>query len=204
MKIDTHQTSFESIQISPDEDWYESNSYESIQPKSESFYDTIQYNLNRFNVMLVMKLWIDSNISRKDFDTQKWSFYIHENTQDIKGSHDTMSFYDTIQYNLNRFNVMLVMKLWIDSNISRKDFDTQKWSFLYTTNTQDIKGSHDIMSFYDTIQYNLNRFTVMLVMKLWIDSNISRKDFHTQKWSFIYTTTHKTSMDHMTQWEMVY
>jgi len=37
MKFDTHQTQIESIQISPDEDWYNSNSYESIQSKSESF-----------------------------------------------------------------------------------------------------------------------------------------------------------------------
>lgn len=34
----------------------------------------------------------------------------------------------------------------------------------------------------------------------WIESSISRKDLVTQKWSFLYTTTHKTSMDHMTQW----
>jgi len=56
MKIDTHQTPFESIQMFSDEDYYDSNFYESIQPKSKSFHDTIQHNLNRFTVMLVMKL----------------------------------------------------------------------------------------------------------------------------------------------------
>jgi len=37
MKIDTHQTQIELIQIYLDKDWYDSNSYESIQSKSESF-----------------------------------------------------------------------------------------------------------------------------------------------------------------------
>jgi len=50
VKIDTHQTLFESIQISPYEDWYDSNSYESIQSKSESF--MIWFN----------EVWLDSGM----------------------------------------------------------------------------------------------------------------------------------------------
>jgi hypothetical protein len=56
MKIDTHQTLFESIQISPDEDWYDSNSYESIQSKSESF-------MTRFT-----EIWIDSGTEEGKID----------------------------------------------------------------------------------------------------------------------------------------
>jgi hypothetical protein len=88
MKIDMYQASFKSIQISPGEDWYHSNSYELIQPKSESFYDTIQYNLNRFTVILVMKNQFKNH--KEGFWHTKIKFSIHDNTQDIKGSHDTM------------------------------------------------------------------------------------------------------------------
>jgi len=48
MKIDTYQTIFESSQEAHDEDWNDSNYFESIQHKSESFHDTIQTILNRF------------------------------------------------------------------------------------------------------------------------------------------------------------
>jgi len=46
MKIDTHQTIFESIHNTQDEGYNDSNFYESIQHKSESFHDTIQTILN--------------------------------------------------------------------------------------------------------------------------------------------------------------
>jgi len=48
MKIDTHQTLIESIQLSPDEYWYDSNSYELIQSKSESL------------MIWFTEIWIDS------------------------------------------------------------------------------------------------------------------------------------------------
>jgi len=83
MKINMHQTYFESIEISPNEDWYNSNSYESIQPNSESFYDTIHWYLNRFTVMLVMKI-----LNR--FKHHKGGLWHTNTTQDMKGSHDTM------------------------------------------------------------------------------------------------------------------
>jgi hypothetical protein len=46
MTIDTYQTIFESIKETQDEGWDDSNYFESIQHKSESFHDTIQTILN--------------------------------------------------------------------------------------------------------------------------------------------------------------
>jgi len=56
MKIDTYQTIFELIHETQDEGWNDSNSFESIQQKAESFYDTIQTILNRFRGDKIQKL----------------------------------------------------------------------------------------------------------------------------------------------------
>jgi len=81
MKIHTHQTPFESIQISSDEDCYDSNSYESIHSRLERFYHTIHWNLSRFRQRIrkidVVRIWIDSREIRIDSNTRKRIFDIH-------------------------------------------------------------------------------------------------------------------------------
>lgn len=92
MKIDECHTKFESIHKVHDEDWNDSNYFESIQHKSERFYDTIQTILNRFRSdkiqnfmkritlsqrLLVIRFkqhWIDSNVQKPNFGKQKWGF----------------------------------------------------------------------------------------------------------------------------------
>jgi len=56
MKIDTYQTIFESIQNTQDEGWNNSNSFESIQHKLESFHDMIQTISNRLRCDKIQKL----------------------------------------------------------------------------------------------------------------------------------------------------
>jgi len=59
MKIDMYHTRFESIQNPLDEGWYDSNYFESIQSKSERFYDTIHAIINQ---------WLDSKDQKTSFD----------------------------------------------------------------------------------------------------------------------------------------
>jgi len=63
MKIDMYHTRFESIHKSQDEDWNNSNYFESIQSKSERFYDMIQDFFNRFKcdmIQNIMKIFTPS------------------------------------------------------------------------------------------------------------------------------------------------
>jgi len=61
MKIDTHQTKFESIQKTQDEGWIDSNFFWLDSNKSESFHDTIQTVLNLFIGYNSRQIWLDSN-----------------------------------------------------------------------------------------------------------------------------------------------
>jgi len=103
VKIDTHQTISESIQEAQDEDWNDSNYFESIQHMSESFHDTIQTILNRFKgdkIQNFMKrftpsqkllairfkiIWIDSKAWTEAFICKKFM-------QDTKNTYDTMGY----------------------------------------------------------------------------------------------------------------
>jgi len=100
MKIDTHQIHFESIQISPDEDWNDSNSYESIQSKSENF-------MIRFT-----KIWIDSGKEEvKNWCCQHLNRFTCESIQEnCEAIHC-----DTIKKTVNRFTAILFSKIWLNS-----------------------------------------------------------------------------------------
>jgi len=75
MKIDTYHAKIESIHNSYDEGWYDSNSCDSIQSKSERFYDTIQAKVESIQ------------IQKDDF----WLSFMHvNNAQDTKDSKDIM------------------------------------------------------------------------------------------------------------------
>jgi len=94
MKIDTHLTLFESFQISPDEDWYDSNSYESIQSKSESF-------MIRFT-----EIWIDSGREEGKIDVVNiW----------IDSPFFRIDLHESIQENCESIYCYTIGKLWIDS-----------------------------------------------------------------------------------------
>jgi len=130
MKIDTHQTPFESIQMFPDEDWYDSNPYELIQPESKSFHDTIQHNLNRFMWCYLGKLWIDSlwYYSGKLWIDSLWCYswkigLIQEKWHKENGQKKCL---------------IWINESWIESSNSWKDFPIHD-------NTQDIKESYGTM-----------------------------------------------------------
>jgi len=63
MKVDMHQTPFESIQMFPDEDWLQNL----MNRFNQGFHDTIQHNLNRFRhgkgKFDAVNIWIDSRKS---------------------------------------------------------------------------------------------------------------------------------------------
>jgi len=128
MKIGTYQTLYESIQMFPDEDWYDSKSYESIQTKSKRFHDAIQHNLNQFMWIYSRKLWIDSlwYYSGKLWIDSLWCYSWK---------------FDLIQKEWHKKNghkecLIWINESWIESSNSRKDFPIHD-------NTQDIKESHD-------------------------------------------------------------
>jgi len=141
MKIDTHQTLFKSIQITPNEDWYDSNSYESIQLKSESFFTRftkILIDLGREEGKIdLINIWIDS---RKLWIDLLW--YYSE-----KLWIDSLWYYsgkfDSIQKVWHKENgqkeyLIWINESWIESSNSQKDFPIHD-------NTQNIKESHDTM-----------------------------------------------------------
>ena len=88
-KIDTYHTKFELIQKAQDEDWNDSNYFESIQHKSKRFHDTIRTVLNRFRrdkIQNFMKRFTPSHRilvlrfkqNRIDSNVQKISFGQHK------------------------------------------------------------------------------------------------------------------------------
>ena len=109
MKIDTHQTEFESIQISPDEDWYDSNSYESIQSKSESF-------MIRFT-----EIWVDSG--KKEVKNRCWQhlnrfrLFMNRFKKTMNRFRKTVNRLTAILFRktVNRFIAVLFRKIWLDS-----------------------------------------------------------------------------------------
>jgi len=80
MKIDTHQTKNELIQETQGEGWYDSNSYESIQLKSVSFYDTIQIVFNLFKSDTIQKLMNWFSPSKRVLGIRFWTVWIDSNT----------------------------------------------------------------------------------------------------------------------------
>ena len=141
MKIDMHQPPFESIQISSDEDWYDSNSYESIQAKSESF-------MTRFT-----NIGIDSGKE----EVKNWCW------QHLNRFKKTVNQFNVNQFTktMNWFITILFRKIWLDSKgvthgkWAKGMLDMNQWimnrikkfteGFSIYDNTQDIMESHDTM-----------------------------------------------------------
>ena len=155
MKIDTPQTLFESIQ-SPDEDVYDSNSYESIQSTSESF--MIQFT----------EIWIDSGREEGKL-TLSTIESIHSFSESIHMNQfkKTVNRFIVILFRktVNWFTVILFRKIWLDSKGDTRKMDRRN-------------------AWYESMNHESNQA---------IHGRI-----------FLYMTTHKTSRNHMTQWDMVF
>jgi len=173
MKFDMHQAQIESVQISPGEDWYDSNSYESIQSKSESF-------MIRFT-----KIWVDSG--KKEVKNWCWQhlnrfglfvnrFKKTVNRFIVNLFRKTVNRFTTILFmkTVNRFTTILFKKIWLNS----KGETQGKWTkgMLDMNNESWIESSNSRKDFpYMTTHKTLKN----------------------------HMTTHKTSKNHMTLWDMV-
>ena len=183
MKFDMHQAQIESVQISPGEDWYDSNSYESIQSKSESF-------MIRFT-----KIWVDSG--KKEVKNWCWQhlnrFGLFVNRFKKTVNRFTVNLF---KKTVNRFTVYYSGKLWIDSlryysgkfNSIQKEWhkeDGEKQCLIWI-NESWIESSNSRKDFPYMTTHKTSK-DHMKMHKTWKN----------------HMTTHKTSKNQMTLWDMV-
>jgi len=148
-----------------DEDWYDSNSYESIQSKSESF-------MIRFT-----EIWVDSG--KKEVKNRCWQhlnwfrlFVNRFSCESIQENSESIH-YESIQENCE--SAILFKKSWLDlkgetqGKWTKGMLDMNQWimnrikqftdGFFIYDNTQDIKESQDntqdIKETHDTMKHDL-------------------------------------------------